>query len=86
MIRAILNLLENAMMRKIKWLAVAGAAVLLPACTSNPSKQDVGMVTGAVVGGIVGSSLTYGSTAGTVAGSVAGGYVGRLVGKEMERK
>jgi osmotically inducible lipoprotein OsmB len=78
--------MEHTMDGKIKLLAVGAAAVFLAACTSNPSKQDIGTVTGAVVGGILGSSLTYGSTAGTVAGSVAGGYVGRQIGKELEHK
>jgi len=75
-----------SMQRKLNLVAAGLAALCLTACTSNPSKQDIGTVTGAVVGGVVGSSLTYGSTAGTVAGAVAGGYVGRVVGKELERK
>jgi osmotically inducible lipoprotein OsmB len=77
---------ELAMQRKMNLVAVGMTALFLTACSSNPSKQDIGTVTGAVVGGVVGSSLTYGSTAGTVAGAVAGGYVGRVVGREMERK
>lgn len=72
------------MKRKMNHVAIGVIVLFLTACSSNPSKQDVGMVTGAVVGGVVGSSLTYGSTAGTVAGAVAGGYVGKLIGREME--
>jgi osmotically inducible lipoprotein OsmB len=78
--------MERTMHGKIKPLVAGVIVIFLTACTSNPSKQDIGTVTGAVVGGVLGSSLTYGSTAGTVAGSLAGGYVGRQIGKELERK
>jgi osmotically inducible lipoprotein OsmB len=57
---------------------------LLGGCTSNPSKQDVGMVTGAVVGGVVGATITGGSTWGTVAGASAGGLLGNRVGKDLD--
>jgi len=40
----------------------------LTGCNSNPTKQEIGTVSGAVIGGIVGSALTAGSTAGTVVG------------------
>lgn len=59
---------------------------LLGGCTSNPSKQDVGMVTGSVVGGVVGATITGGSTWGTVAGATAGGLLGNRVGKDLESK
>ena len=73
------------MKTSIPSLVMALAATLVAAgCYSNPSKQDVGMVTGAVVGGIVGSDVTGGSTAGTVAGAAAGGYLGNRVGKSLE--
>ena len=65
-------------------LVVFVMVVMLAGCNSNPSKQDIGTVSGAVVGGIVGSSLTGGSTAGTVAGAAIGGVVGNRIGKEME--
>lgn len=58
----------------------------LCACHSNPSKQDVGMVSGSVVGGVVGAVVTGGSTWGTVAGAAAGGLVGNRIGKDMERR
>lgn len=54
------------------------------ACSSNPSRQDIGLVTGAVVGGVVGSSLTGGSTAGTVGGAAAGGYLGSRIAKDLK--
>lgn len=60
----------------------AGLLILsLTACGSNPTRQQVGVVTGTVVGGVVGSALTGGSTAGTVAGAAAGGLVGNELSK-----
>lgn len=62
------------------------ATMAVAGCNSNPTRQEIGTVSGAVVGGIVGSALTGGSTAGTVAGAAVGGVVGNRVGKDMERK
>lgn len=61
------------------------ATTALAGCNSNPTKQDIGTVSGAVVGGIVGASAT-GTTAGAVVGAAAGGLVGNRIGKELERK
>jgi|WetSurMetagenome_2_1015567.scaffolds.fasta_scaffold164691_2 osmotically inducible lipoprotein OsmB len=58
----------------------------LTGCNANPSKQDIGTVTGAVVGGVVGASVTGGTTWGTVAGAAAGGVIGNKIGKDLERK
>lgn len=58
----------------------------LSGCTSNPSKQDLGLVSGAVIGGIVGSTLTGGSDVGTVGGAAAGGYLGSRIGRDLERR
>lgn len=56
---------------------------LLAACSSNPSKQEIGMISGAIVGGVVGSAITGGSTVGTVGGAAAGTYIGNQIAKEM---
>jgi len=65
-------------------IALVALVPFLAACTSNPSKQDIGMVSGAVIGGIVGSAATGGSTVGTVGGAAAGSYVGNRIAKEMK--
>jgi len=71
---------------RIAWRGPLAAAALLVAvagCAGNPTREDIGTVTGAVVGGVTGAALTGGSTAGTVGGAVLGGYVGKQVGKDM---
>lgn len=62
------------------------ASGTLAACSSNPTRQEVGIVTGAVVGGIVGSTLTGGSSIGTIGGAAAGGYFGNRIGDQLDRK
>lgn len=72
------------MNKKPTHLAVAIlAAATLAACSSNPTKQEIGTVGGAVVGGIIGSALTGGSGAGTVGGAAAGSYIGNRIGSEL---
>jgi osmotically inducible lipoprotein OsmB len=74
-------------MRLTRLVAITLSSLsILAACTSNPSKQDVGMVTGSVVGGVVGATITGGSTWGTVAGATAGGLLGNRVGKDLDGK
>jgi osmotically inducible lipoprotein OsmB len=61
------------------------ASLSLAACSTNPSKREIGTVTGAVVGGIVGSALTGGSGVGTIGGAAAGSYVGNRIGSQLDR-
>lgn len=68
--------------RMLAMVAVTMAAVA--GCSSNPTRQEIGTVTGAVVGGIVGSALTGGSTVGTVGGAAAGAVAGNKIGKELD--
>lgn len=75
----------SARSRLLPALALA-AAIGLGGCAGNPTREDIGTVTGAVVGGVTGSVLTGGSTAGTIGGAVAGGFVGKQVGKELQRR
>lgn len=65
---------------------VSVCALALGGCGSNPTKSEVGLVTGSVLGGVVGASLTGGSTWGTVTGAAAGGLIGNKVGKDMESR
>ncbi|HEY6895897.1 MAG TPA: glycine zipper domain-containing protein [Rhodocyclaceae bacterium] len=75
----------NTLQRHASLTAIA-AALLLAGCNSNPTKEQIGTVSGAVVGGIVGSTLTGGSGVGTVGGAAAGSYIGNRIGHELERK
>ena len=67
-------------------VAVVLVAASLSACSSNPSKQDVGTVSGAIIGGVLGSALTGGSGVGTIGGAAAGGYIGNRIGRDHDRK
>jgi osmotically inducible lipoprotein OsmB len=60
--------------------------LMLSGCSSNPTKQEIGTVSGAIVGGLVGAQLGGGSTFGTVTGAAAGGYIGNRIGRDLERK
>jgi len=53
----------------------------LSGCSTSPTRQQVGISTGAVLGGVAGSVLTDGSTLGTVGGAAVGGVVGNEVAK-----
>ena len=55
-------------------------AAALVAC-GTPTRQQVGIGTGAVVGGVVGNVVTDGSTLGTVGGAAVGGLLGNEVVK-----
>lgn len=77
---------DQVMNTKSSIALLIAATVVVMGCNSNPTRQEIGTVSGAVVGGIVGSSLTGGSTVGTVAGAAAGGVVGNRIGKELEHK
>lgn len=61
------------------------AALLLSGCSGNPTRQEIGTVSGAVVGGLAGSALT-GNPLGTVAGAGAGAYVGNRIGRGLDAK
>jgi surface antigen len=73
-------------------IAVLAASLLLPlaaACESTPpSKEDIGMVTGAVLGGVIGHQVGKGTgqTVATIGGAALGGYIGNRVGRNMDRE
>ena len=64
------------------------ALPLLTACeTYEPSKQDIGMATGAILGGVLGHQIGGGSgrTVATIGGAALGGFVGSRIGRNMDR-
>ena len=63
-------------------LCLIVAPAMLGACSSSPTRQQIGTATGAVVGGVVGAVVTGGSTVGTVAGAAACGVVGAELAKK----
>jgi osmotically inducible lipoprotein OsmB len=64
-------------------VSVVGALTLastLAGC-GTPSRQQVGVGTGAVLGGVAGHAVTGGSTLGTVGGAAVGGVIGNEMSK-----
>ena len=61
------------------------AATLLTAaisgCSTSPTRQQVGIGTGAVVGGVLGNVVTDGGVLGTAGGALVGGVIGNEVTK-----
>jgi surface antigen len=55
-------------------------------CTSQPTKQDAGMVIGGVLGGLLGSQVGHGdgTTAAIIVGTMIGAGIGGAVGKSMD--
>ena len=69
-------------------IAALLALTLLTACeTYEPSKQDIGMATGAILGGVLGHQIGGGSgrTVATIGGAALGGFVGSRIGRNMDR-
>ncbi len=74
-------------MRK-QLIAALLAMPLLVACESySPSKQDIGMATGAVLGGVLGHQVGSGGgqTVATIAGAGLGAFLGSRIGAKMDR-
>jgi len=71
-----------------KYLIAVSLAALLVGCESNPSKEDIGMVSGALVGGILGHQVGRGSgrTLATIGGAALGGFAGSRIGRSMDRE
>jgi surface antigen len=70
-----------------KVIAATLALALLAACESQPTKEDIGMATGAVLGGVIGHQIGGGSgkTVATIGGAALGAFVGSRVGRNMDR-
>jgi surface antigen len=73
--------------KRLPWLALVLA--LLGGCESMepPSKQNIGLATGAILGGVLGHQIGSGSgqTIATIGGAALGGFVGSRVGASMDR-
>ena len=61
---------------------LAVVALGLMACSSPPSRQEIGIASGAIVGGVDGSVMTGGSTIGMAAGAAGGALLGRELTKQ----
>ncbi|HYD61410.1 MAG TPA: glycine zipper 2TM domain-containing protein [Noviherbaspirillum sp.] len=73
-------------MNKHRLLSIAGAislALTVTAC-GTPTRQQVGIGTGAVLGGMAGSAVTDGSAIGTIGGAAVGGVIGNEVAKKKK--
>jgi surface antigen len=62
------------------------ALPFLGACETPPSKEDIGMATGAVLGGVLGHQVGSGSgrTIATVGGAALGAFLGSRIGRNMD--
>lgn len=65
----------------ISLACIAAFTTSMTACSTPPTRQQLGIGSGAVLGGVVGNVLTGGSTAGTVGGAAVGGLIGNEVTK-----
>jgi surface antigen len=65
-------------------LLLAGALV---ACESQPTKQEIGTVSGAVVGGLLGAQVGQGTgrTIATIVGALGGAFLGSHIGQSMDQ-
>lgn len=66
-------------------IGAVALAASLGACATSPSRQQVGIGTGAALGGVAGHVLTDGSVLGTVGGAAVGGIVGNEVAKPKRK-
>lgn len=61
-------------------------SLTLTSCSTGPTNQDIGTVTGGIVGGLIGSQFGGGSgqVAAAAAGAVVGAYLGNKIGQSMD--
>jgi len=75
-------------MKRIGIVAATLLLSLLSACeASQPSKEDIGMATGAILGGVIGHQVGKGTgqTVATIGGAALGGYVGKRIGQDKDQ-
>ncbi len=74
------------MKQSYPWLRAAAltastaSLLLLGACSTTPTNEQIGTATGAVLGGVAGKAVG-GGTLGTVGGAAAGAVIGNEIGK-----
>jgi surface antigen len=72
-----------------KVMAITLILAVLGGCESMepPSKQNIGMATGAILGGVVGHQIGHGAgqTIATIGGAALGGFLGNRIGAGMDR-
>lgn len=66
--------------RTLASLACVAALAGMAACSTSPTRQQVGIGTGAVLGGVVGNAVTD-NALGTIGGAAVGGVIGNEVTK-----
>ena len=66
-------------------VALSAALLSLGACSSPPTRQQLGVASGAVLGGVAGHAL-FGGPLGTVGGAAAGALVGNEMTKDGRRR
>jgi len=65
--------------------AILAASVAFIGCTSEPTKQDAGMVIGGALGGLLGSTVDGSArTTAIIAGTILGAFIGVSIGKSMD--
>ncbi len=74
------------MKRKILSAVAISSVLIIGGCTSEPTKQDAGMVIGGLLGGVLGSQIGHGkgTTAAIIVGTMLGAGIGGSVGKSMD--
>jgi surface antigen len=67
-------------------IALFALTSFMAACTTAPTKQDVGTITGGVLGGVLGAQVGegHGREAAIIAGTLIGAFLGGAVGKSMD--
>lgn len=73
-------------MKRKHLVATLLALPFLGACETPPSKENIGMATGAVLGGVLGHQVGSGSgrTIATVGGAALGAFLGNRIGRNMD--
>lgn len=71
---------------KHRLAAMAGAALALTGCATEPTQEQTGMIIGGTLGGILGAQVGGGEgrTAATIVGTIVGASIGGQVGRSMD--